>query len=153
QPDAPVFIAPSREQVRGGGANGGGVGETQANEVALGLVRDRVATELDRHGGADLLRRGGGCRGGGDQSPAGDRDVVSGQQLLRGVLGERPGRSHGRAGWHGTPATPSRGGSAHGAGAWLECPREALRVSRSRRDDQPRSGLRLRAPRGGGRRV
>jgi hypothetical protein len=52
QPDLAVLGNGAREQVFGRGLHGRGVGQSEAHQVALGLVRDAVAAELDRHGKA-----------------------------------------------------------------------------------------------------
>ena len=76
--------------------NRGGVGETQAHQVPLGLVGDGVAAELGHHGEADALGRGDGGVRVGRQLLASDRNPVLGQELFGCVLG-KGARGHGLA--------------------------------------------------------
>ena len=85
-----VFGSCSSEKVLGGAAYGFTVAETEADQVALGLVRDALAAELHHHGEADL--GGGSGRGlGALHEPFfAEPQAVPGEQLLRVVLREQP---------------------------------------------------------------
>ncbi len=82
-------------------SHGGRVAEAEADEVALGLVGDRVAAQFHDHREAEL---GGDCRGFGGvlhDALRRDRNAVARDELLRLVLGEgvtrnrRDGVGHG----------------------------------------------------------
>ena len=87
--DLTVVRSRGGEQVDGGPVDGVGVGEPQANQSTLGLVGDALAVELRDHGIAEPVGGPDGFVGGGHQPLLGDRDAVTGQQVLGVALGER----------------------------------------------------------------
>ncbi len=94
QTDRAVLGAGGGEQFGRRGADGGGVGETEAHESAFRLVCDRVAAELDHDGIADR-RRGIDRRAGVlDRALVEHRDAVAGEEMFR--RGFREGRHGGR---------------------------------------------------------
>jgi hypothetical protein len=84
-----VVRAAEGEQLRRRDGHRGRVGQSQPDEPALGLVRNRVARELHDDREAEPLRRGGGSRGIVGEPIARDGHAVRRDDRLRGVLGER----------------------------------------------------------------
>ena len=71
-------------------AHGGGVGEAEPHEIALGLVGDRVAAQLQHDREAESPRPPAGRRPRRAPALARDGHAVARDELLRLVLGERP---------------------------------------------------------------
>ncbi len=105
EPHRPVLGAAPGEQLGGGRPDGRGVGEPEPHEVALGLVRDRLAAELDRHREAERHGRAHRSFGIVGQRLPRDRHAVGREQLLRGVLGEGGRHRRERSGRAGADAT------------------------------------------------
>jgi hypothetical protein len=78
-----------REQLDGRRAHGGSVGQSQPDEVALGLVRDGVAAQLEHDRETDRLGGAGGPGGVRGEGLARQRDAVARDERLRCMLGER----------------------------------------------------------------
>jgi hypothetical protein len=132
--DLPVLRTRCREQLGGGGLDGGTIAEAELDETAFGLVGDRVAVQLGDDRIAELV--GGGGSGGGAVGHAlgGDRDAVLGEQGLGGPLGQggvRAGRlGGGRWGRHAAATVPV--GTCRGAVRPWSRPRRRAPATRCR---------------------
>jgi hypothetical protein len=88
QPDRPIFRPRLREELRRRGAHRGRTRQAEPHQVALGLVGDPLAAQLESHRPSELLGGLLGLRRIGHQALARKRHAVAREQLLGGRFGQ-----------------------------------------------------------------